>query len=102
MDEQFLNHLLQALRRGHNRWWLSYSLWAHLTDEERDYMRGQCGDARGEGGGHNDGPIRRISLMLRRGVVRELVARDYLDTRGLWVDDMKVSGRRTAIFRWVG
>lgn len=102
MDEQVLNHLLQILRRGHNRWWLSYSLWPHLTDEEQAHLEQVSGTARGKRGGHPDGPIRRISLMLRRQAVRDRVARDYLETRGVWVDDMEVSGRRTAIFRWVG
>lgn len=102
MDEQVLEHLLQILRRGHNRWWLSYSLWPLLTGEEQDHLGRVSGTARGKRGGHPDGPIRRISLMLRRGVVRERVARDYLDTRRMWVGDMEVSGDRTAIFRWVG
>lgn len=49
MDQQVLDHLLQILRRGQHRWWLSYSLWPQLTNEEQNYLVRVSGTARGKG-----------------------------------------------------
>jgi hypothetical protein len=103
MDVRVRAELLEILRNGRGRWWLSLSLWPRLSNSARAYLEKRWGTAKGKRGGHRHGPITRISQRLaaeaRSGTSIE---RDYLDTRGLWVREYEASGSQSAIFRWIG
>jgi len=85
--------------RHERRFLMGYQIWHDLERMNHpicDTLRLEAGTAEGEGGGSQDGPVKRIGQALGNCTDIET---QYTDTRGITIDGVPPSGTDCGIFR---